>query len=241
MEGQGIIDAQDMEVNDRFLVMQALDCPDSSWTKGTWRTATPPLCQCYSGLSPADYFGRTLVNGLPEHIQVGVINVAVGGCDIRLFDKDAYQDHDSTYAEKWFTDKITFYGGNPYEHLLDLAKTAQNDGIIKGVLLHQGETNTGDSLWPQYVKKIYDDLLTDLSLDAKSVPLLAGELVQGDTSCCAKMNPIINTLPEIIETAHVISSEDCTAKDQAHFDAAGYRKLGKRYGIKMLELLSREE
>ena len=41
-----------------------------------WYTATPPLNNGYSGLSPCDYFGRTLVEGLPKHISVGIINVA---------------------------------------------------------------------------------------------------------------------------------------------------------------------
>ncbi|MEZ4810272.1 MAG: sialate O-acetylesterase [Allomuricauda sp.] len=237
MEGQGTIEPQDKEVDGRFLVMQALDCPDMGRTKGNWYKAAPPLCQCYSGLSPADYFGRTMVANLPDSIQVGVISVAVGGCDIRLFDKDLYQDFDSTYTEHWFVDKMKAYQGNPYTYLTDLAKLAQKDGVIKGILLHQGETNTGDGNWPLYVKKIYHDLLNDLSLSADDVPLLAGEVVSVDNSCCASMNTIINELPNEVETAHVISSKNCTAKDNAHFDSKGYRKLGKRYAYTMLSLL----
>ncbi len=167
MEGQGKIEEQDKTVDSRFRVMQAIDCPDSGRTKGTWRTAVPPLCHCMSGLSPADYFGRTMVSNLPDSIKIGVINVAIGGCDIRLFDKDLYQDYDSTYAEAWFTDIIKAYNGNPYKHLIDLAKLAQRDGVIKGILLHQGESNTGDTQWLSYVKKIYNDMLADLSLQRR--------------------------------------------------------------------------
>jgi hypothetical protein len=36
------------------------------------------------------------------------------------------------------------YGGNPYQYLVDMAKLAQKDGVIKGILLHQGESNAGD-------------------------------------------------------------------------------------------------
>ena len=43
--------------------------------------------------------------------------------------------------------------------------------------MHQGETNTGDAQWPLYVQNIYNDMLTDLSLNPDSVPLLAGELL----------------------------------------------------------------
>lgn len=237
MEGQGAIETQDYTVDDRFQVYQALDCSNLSRTKGTWYKAVPPTCQCYSGLSPADYFGRTMVDYLPSNVKIGVINVAVGGCDIRLFDKDLYLDYDDTYQEAWFTDKVTAYGGNPYQHLIDLALAAQNDGVIKGILLHQGETNTGNSQWPNYVKKIYEDMLTDLSLTANEVPLIAGEVLQASSNCCSSMNTIINTLPQTVTTAHVVSSKDCEGKDEAHFNSAGYRILGQRYAYEMLTIM----
>lgn len=237
MEGQGVIEAQDKNVDNRFQVLQALDCPNLERSKDLWYTAVPPLCQCNSGLSPSDYFGRTLVANLPDSIKVGVINVAIGGSDIRIFDKDIYQEYNSTYQEEWFLDKVKGYNRNPYEYLINLAKEAQKDGVIKGILLHQGETNTGDTEWPLYVKKVYENMLTDLSLDATSIPLLAGEVVSTPESCCASMNTIINTLPDVIPTAHIISSEGCSAMDNAHFDSEGYRILGKRYGKKMLSLM----
>jgi len=237
MEGQGTIKPQDKSVHSRFKVFQALDCPNLGRTKGKWYAAVPPTCQCNSKLSPADYFGRTMVEKLPDSIEIGIINVAIGGCDIRLFDKDIYQDYDSTYQESWFTDKIADYEGNPYKYLIDLAKMSQKDGVIKGILLHQGETNTGQIQWLSYVKKIYNDMLTDLSLTAESVPLLAGELLSTEGSCCSTMNPIINQLPDYIPNAHVISSLGCPGQDEAHFDSEGYRILGKRYAIQMLSLM----
>lgn len=236
MEGQGKIEAQDLLAKKRFKVFQAMDCPNLNRVKGNWYPAVPPTCQCYSQLSIADYFGRTMVDNLPDSISVGIINVAIGGCDIRLFDKDLYTQHDSTYTDRWFSDKINYYQGNPYQYLVNLAQKAQKDGTIKGILLHQGETNTDDRLWPTYVKKIYHDMLKDLSLKEKDVPLLAGEVVSQPGSCCASMNTIIDNLPQTIPTAHVVSSKDCTAQDKAHFDSEGYRKLGRRYGAKMLSL-----
>lgn len=240
MEGQGPIQAQDKTIDSSFQVFQALECSNLSRSKAVWYTAVPPLCQCWSGLSPADYFGRTMVANLPDSIKIGVINVAVGGCDIRLFDKDIYQDYDSTYTESWFTTKVKDYEWAPYQYLIDLAQLARQDGVIKGILLHQGETNTGDAKWPSYVKKIYTDMLADLSLGADSVPLLAGEVLSAEGNCCASMNTIINRLPDTIPTAYVISSDGCTAKDNAHFDSEGYRKLGRRYGVKMLSLMGYE-
>jgi hypothetical protein len=237
MEGQGLIEAQDTVVDSRFKVFQSLDCPSLGRTKATWYTAVPPTCQCGSKLSPADYFGRTMIANLPDSITIGIINVAVGGCDIRLFDKDIYQDFDSTYKESWFTSKVANYRGNPYKHLIDLAKLAQSDGVIKGILLHQGETNTGQTQWLSYVKKIYNDMITDLSLNTDSVPLLAGELVSAEDNCCSGMNPIINQLPDSIPSAHIISSAGCPSQDKAHFNSEGYRILGRRYALEMLSIM----
>lgn len=81
---------------------------------------------------------------------------------------------------------------------------------------------------------MYDNLLNDLGLSAANVPLLAGEVVHADQNgVCASMNTIIDSLPQVIPTAHVISSAGCPAAfDNLHFTAEGYRMLGARYAAK---------
>ena len=239
MEGNARIQPQDtLNVDPRFQVLEAVDCPDLHRTKGNWYTAVPPLSRCKTGLTPADYFGRTLVENLPADVRVGIINVAVGGCKIELFDKDNYESYVST-APKWMIGMINQYDGNPYSRLVEMAKIAQKDGVIKGILLHQGESNPNDSLWTKKVKVVYDNLLKDLHLKAKKVPLLAGETVNADQGgICAGMNKIIATLPQMIKNSYVISSAGCPdAADNLHFTAEGYRMLGKRYAEQMLTLL----
>jgi len=239
MEGNARIQPQDtINVDPRFQVLEAVDCPDLHRTKGNWYTAVPPLSRCKTGLTPADYFGRTLVANLPKDVRVGIINVSVGGCKIELFDKDNYQSYITT-APQWMIGMINQYDGNPYARLVELAKIAQKDGVIKGILLHQGESNPKDSLWTKKVKLVYDNLLKDLNLKAKKVPLLAGETVNADQGgICAGMNKIIATLPKMIKNSYVISSAGCPdAADNLHFTAEGYRMLGKRYAEQMLSLL----
>ena len=148
MEGNARAELQDSTVDERFQVLEAVDCSNLGRTKGNWYAAVPPLARCRTGLTPADYFGRTMAATLPKKVRVGVINVSVAGCKIELFDRDNYQSYAAT-APGWMTNIINEYGGNPYGHLLEMAKLAQKAGVIKGVLLHQGESNTNDSLWPQ--------------------------------------------------------------------------------------------
>lgn len=238
MEGHAKFEPQDTIVNKRFQVLEAVDCDNLNRKKGQWYTAVPPLSRCTTGLTPADYFGREMIANLPEDVKVGVINVAVGGCKIELFDKDNYESYVSTSPD-WLKSMVAQYDGNPYARLVEMAKIAQKDGVIKGILLHQGESNTNDTLWTKKVKVVYDNLLKDLNLKAESTPLLAGEVVHADQGgICASMNKIIATLPETIPNSHVISSSGCPdVADNLHFSAEGYRMLGKRYAAKMLEIM----
>ena len=241
MEGAALVMPEDTAgVDSRFLVMETLDCPNLGRTKGNWYVATPPLCRCYTGLSPADWFGRTLVAGLPKNTRVGVINVAIGGCKIELFDRDKADEYIANEAPDWMRNMLRDYDDNPYGRLIEIARLAQKTGIIKGILLHQGESNTDDKEWPAKVKKIYDNILADLGLPPNSIPLLAGEVLYADQNgACASMNEIIATLPQTLPNAHVISSKDCRGNsfDRWHFSSDGYRELGKRFGEKMLSLI----
>jgi alpha-L-arabinofuranosidase len=239
MEGFPGIEEQDKNVVDkRFQVLATVDFSKMGRTKGNWYEAAPPLCRGNTGLCPVDYFGRTMVANLPEKIRVGVINVSVAGCKIVLFNEDSCQAYAAT-APSWMVNIIKQYDGNPYRYLIDMAKLAQKDGVIKGILLHQGESNPNDMEWPNKVKGIYDNLIKDLNLKASDVPMLAGETVNADQQgVCAGMNKIIAGLPKTLPNSYIISSAGCTCRpDHLHFNSAGYRELGKRYAEKMLSLL----
>lgn len=239
MEGFPGIEAQDKAPADcRFQVLAAVDFPKLGRIKDQWYPAVPPLCRPSSGLCPADYFGRTMVSNLPPNLRVGVVNVSVAGCKIELFEKDTFQTY-AAKAPEWMADIIKAYRGNPYQYLVDTARVAQKEGVIKGILLHQGESNTNDKEWPNKVKGVYVSLLRDLNLKPQEVPLLAGEVVNADQhGVCASMNDIIDELPKTIPHCYVISSKGCSSRsDHLHFTPAGYRELGQRYAEKMLSLL----
>jgi len=240
MEGYPGIEDQDKTwTNERFKMLSVVDFPAQQRTKDQWYPAAPPLCRPGCGLCPADFFGRTLISNLPPKIKVGVINVAVAGCKIEMFDKENYQSYASN-APGYMVNTIKAYGGNPYARLVEAGKAAQKVGVIKGILLHQGESNSGDRQWPDKVKAIYANLLKDLDLKAEKTPLLAGEVVGADQKgACAGFNSsILAKLPQTIPTAHVVSSKACVGRqDHLHFTPAGYRELGNRYATTMLPLL----
>ena len=243
MEGAARPEAQDMvSPGPRFLLMSAVDDEKSGRKMGEWCEALPPLCRPGNGLTPADYFGRTMIANLPENVRVGVIHVAIGGIRIEGFMPDSIKNYAENVAPGWMKGMLKAYNDNPYERLVTLARKAQQDGVIKGILMHQGCSNTGEPDWADKVKNVYDNLLGDLNLVPEQVPLLAGEVVQANgKGVCIGMNKQIQALPETIHTAHVVSSDDCTnGPDNLHFDAAGYRELGARYADKMLSLLGYE-
>ncbi|UKK57239.1 bifunctional carbohydrate acetyl esterase/feruloyl esterase [Prevotella communis] len=232
MEGNARPEAVDLESpGPRFLLMPAVDFPNKGRKMGEWCEASAPLCRPNTGLTPADWFGRTMVASTPENIKIGVIHVAIGGIDIKGFLPDSIENYAKNKAPQWMKGMLAAYDNNPYERLVTLAKKAQKDGVIKGILMHQGETNTGDPKWAGMVKQVYENLCGDLQLKPEEVNLYVGNIVQaGGKGVCIGCKKQIDELPNTIHTSQVISSDDCSnGPDRLHFDAAGYRELGCRY------------
>lgn len=234
MEGGVPAESVDMEyVDPRFQVL-ATDATNVNRTMGEWYTAYPCIVGL-GGLCPIDYFGRSMVAALPADYKVGVVAVASGGVDIRAFFPDTGEDY-IFYKE---APKVAKYDCKLYKRLVDMAKIAQKRGVIKGILMHQGEANDNKESreqWPGWVKFVYDRLISDLGLNAAEVPLLVGEVVgEAEGGTAYKHNEVIAKVPSVIPTAHVVSSAGCPG--DIHFSALGYRILGKHYAIKMLELL----
>jgi len=249
---------------ENFAVMAAANDNSNPYgrIKGRWYPAIPPLVRNDSGLSPADFFGRTVAEAVAGRgIKTGVIAVAVDGCQITLFSKD--RDVFINYIkaqEDWMRDQASAYvdagiGGTipaadfttadyPYKRLVDLAKLAQKDGVIKGIIMHQGEAggNVPGKTYAQTVRRIYDDLCGDLGLEKGKIPFLAGQAAGNNNPNIASIPAAFADLPG---TAFVISSEGCSGwtpgsddeNQTIHFSLAGYRELGKRYGEKILRLL----
>jgi len=269
-------------VPSNFMVMPAGNKAGNtnSREKGTWYPAVPPLNLQRGGLSPADFFGRTIAAAVADRgIKVGVIVIAVDGCAINLFSKNinefkayirAQEDWMRRQAIHFVDPSVDTSASNPtipttdfntvdypYKRLLDMAKLAQEEGVIKGIIMHQGESgkasynastgavggNGGDNgNYAAAVRAIYNNLLADLGLAPGSIPFLAGQAVGNNNST---INSIPAAFADIPGKMFIIPSDGCTAwnpsssntNDKIHFSLAGYEELGRRYGNKMLELL----
>ena len=246
MEGNAQPEPIDQTVDERFQTLACVNFQSPVRTMGEWYPATPPIVRQGTGLGMADCFGRTMVANLSANVKVGVVDVAIGGTKIEGFMQDKVADYIASMnpqTEGWLLNYFAAYDNDPYKRLVDMAKVAQQSGVIKGILLHQGESNNGQTDWPQKVKTVYDRLIADLNLNAADVPLFVGEVVNSTANgTCAYHNNIIANVPSVIPNSYVISSANCPAKPELdgsilHFTAQGYRIMGQRYAKKALSLM----
>lgn len=244
MEGNAQWETVDNSVDSRFKMLATTKFDNPARALGQWYVAKCPIVSPVGKLGMSDYFGRTMVAALPKDVKVGVIAVAMGGSPIEMFDKDkCVQKLADNPNEWWAIITRNHYGGNAYQRLIDMGRKAQEKGVIKGILLHQGCSNNCDPNWPNQVKKIYRDMLTDLGLNAEDVPLFVGELLREDQGgVCWGHNNIIAKMPSVVPTSHIIHSNGCPGNntDPWHFCAAGYRTMGKRYAYAALRSMNLE-
>lgn len=240
MVGKGIVAPEDTIPEPRFLSLSATDADDGRKI-GEWRLAQSANCRpgynYTPQVSPTDYFGRTLVKYLPENITIGILQVGVDGCPMRMFDRES-QFPDSIHPD-WMEGQIASYNHEPHGRLITLAKQAISEGWeIKALLIHQGETDAYSSYWPNELGKVYNQIREELDI-TEELPILVGEAVGLDQNgVCAHANPTLDRVHDFLPNAYTISSYACeAADDNLHFSAEGYRKLGKRYAIQLLQLM----
>jgi hypothetical protein len=230
MEGVPLPEAQDRVENPRVKVLAYDNCPGLNRVYNQWYTASPPLHSCGLGVGPGDYFGKALADAYPN-ATIGLIPNAISGVDIDFFRKGVVSSRRGEFRIPPDNQK-----SSAYDLIIERARLAQQVGVIKGIIFHQGESDSGGALqaaWPGKVQGIVNDLRTDLGLG--NVPFLAGELLY--TGCCVGMNTTVNQLPNQITNAFAISANGLVGVDNFHFNLPGQRELGGRYGARMIQAL----
>jgi len=230
MEGAPKADPEDLAENPRVKVLGYDTFGDRKWNE--WDTAAPPLHRSWAGLGPGDSFGKAMAEAWPE-ATIGLVPCAISGVDIDFFRKGV-----TSQRRAEFQIPPDNARAGAYDMVLERARVAQKDGVIRGILFHQGESDSGNPAWVAKVQGLVADLRTDLGLGT-AVPFVAGELLY--SGCCSGHNTLVRQLPSNIPNAHVVSAADLTELDDpwnAHFDLPSQREFGRRYAATMLEAIA---
>jgi hypothetical protein len=228
------------DTTSRVKVMAYMNCtgnsPECKWPLGRtadkWYTAFPPLHDCGEGICPGDFFAKTMLDSIRSDIKIGLIPCALAGVALNVF---LINGPNATIGPA--------NGKNAYTWMINRCKIAQQTGVIKGILLHQGESGTGNSTaWDVMAIQIFDAIKKDLNLDSKT-PVVVGELRSDNTAPApnnTNFNKIVDGLPGKYSNCAVASSQGLVGngRDVWHFTPAGFQELGIRYAKGFLSVAS---
>ena len=117
------------------------------------------------------------------------------------------------------------------------------DGVLKGILWHQGESDSKAELAEVYQTKL-EDLIKRIRKDlgASSVPFVIGQLGRFPenpwTDFRERVNQAHIQVAKEIPLVGFVSSEGLTSNsDLIHFDSDSLKVFGKRYAKVYLELV----
>jgi hypothetical protein len=218
MAGVAVNEPSDRNTDARLKVLGGCNQP-----AGQWNTATPPLSDCpgekgwnlSNTVDPGIWFGKTLLEKLPEGDSIGLIGTAESGESINTF----------------------ISGGSHHAMILSKiakAKTAEN-ARFAGIIFHQGESDNGQSSWPGKVVQLYNEVKTAFGV-SYDVPFILGELPQG--GCCGGHNTLVRQAADQLPMGYWVSQEGTNVMDEYHFDHASVVLMGQRYGETMIEALN---
>ncbi|GEO03302.1 acetylxylan esterase [Adhaeribacter aerolatus] len=190
----------------------------------TWQPAREPLHwdKPNPGTGPGFSFGREMATLVTGKIRIGLIPAAHGGSSITSWVKGGYHDQTKGY---------------PYDEAIDRAKAAMQTGVLKGIIWHQGESDSNPAAEQLHLVRL-KDLINRFrtELDAPDLPFVAGELGYFKEPF-KSMNQVLNQLPAQVPFTAVVSAAGLTHKgDNTHFDATSARELGRRYAQAMQNL-----
>lgn len=174
-----------------------------------------------AGVGPGLSFGLTIERSDPTK-KIGLIPCAVGGTPIEHWVPGAYDQATNTH---------------PWDDAAERITAAMKYGTIKGVVWHQGESNSS----PERAK-IYLTQLTELIQRVRALvgnpnlPFIVGELGRY-RHAYANINTELAKLPGMVQLTAVASSEGLVHKgDTTHFDGPSAQEMGRRMAAKMLEV-----
>jgi hypothetical protein len=219
MAGRGKVEEQDTQIHPRIFTLNQDD---------QWQPATEPLHfdkPGIVGVGPGLAFGKAMAEH-KKHVRIGLIPCAAGGSPISSWIQGGY--HSQTKS-------------HPYDDALRRAKIAMQSGVIKGIIWHQGESDSKPELIQVYQDKL-EELIANFrrELGDDDLPFVVGKL--GDfyiarNPNAKSINAILESIPLTIKNTACADTTGLTPKsDMTHFDAESARELGRRYAALMIKL-----
>lgn len=219
MAGRGVVEEQDKVVNSNVLMLSK---------EGKWVPAMDPMHfdKPAAGVGLGKTFGQIIAKANPG-VTVGLIPCAVGGSPIDTWKPGVYYPATKSH---------------PWDDMVKRVETALPAGTLKGILWHQGESDSSTGLAENYGPKLHD-LVERLRTLVKSpdVPFIAGQMGMFDGVPWNPEKVLVDKATrdltkEVPHTAFV-SAEGLKHKgDKVHFDSAAFRELGKRYAAAYLKM-----
>lgn len=220
MAGRGELEAEDTTTHPRIFVFNK---------EGDWMPAKEPLHfdkPSVVGVGPGFAFAKAMADRYPDK-KIGLIPAAVGGSSILKWDQGGFHDQTKSY---------------PYDDAVSRIQHARQDGVLKGVIWHQGESDSHQEGLEYYGREL-PRLVHQLrdTLDKPGLPFIAGKMARFfyiKKPEAREINQIITRLNPQIDQFAVVTARGTSHKgDQTHFDSVSARKMGRRYAKKMFKLL----
>lgn len=212
MAGRGKVADEDREPHPRVF----------TFTKeNEWAPAIDPLHfdKPSAGVGIGRTFGIEIASALPD-ITIGLIPCAAGGSPISSWEPGGYHSQTNSH---------------PYDDAIQRAKRALKVGVLKGILWHQGESDSKPGPAEVHERKLHELIARFRDeLNAPTVPFIAGQMGQFDERPWSDAKKLVDTahrsLPAKVACTAFVSSDRLAHKgDQVHFSTPACRELGRRY------------
>ncbi len=176
-----------------------------------------------TGLDCGMSFARTLLKTVPKNVSILMVPTAIGGSSI----------------QQWLGDS-TWHEVRLLSNAKQKIAVASKVGVFKGILWHQGESNsnTNESI-EQHAHRL--TALADTLRRATgehNLPFLIGELgsFSKNPEGFAGVNEQLKSYVQTDKNSALIKTGDLPHKgDQLHFNSEGQRIMGERFAEKFVE------
>ncbi|WP_181405134.1 sialate O-acetylesterase [Aestuariibacter sp. GS-14] len=189
-----------------------------------WQVARDPIHKktgrTEPGIGPGIPFARTMLD-LGNSAPIGLVPTAVGGSSLRRWVK----------------------GGGLYVAALERIRQAGKHGRIKGVLWHQGESDSDKQINAEThgtrLTGMFKDLRADLGMP--ELPIVVGEmgyfLEPEKFPFASEVRNALRTAAEALQCVKFVDAKGLDHKgDQLHFSASSTVELGERFARAMFTM-----